>query len=58
MALQFAVVPPLAPAHDHVQGPVPATTEGVPTLQSPVDGFDATVVPLVGPQTPFTGAGV
>lgn len=57
-ALQLAVVPPFDPAHDHVHGPVPDTVEGAPTLQSPVEGFEATVVPLVGPQTPLTGAGV
>lgn len=54
-ALQLAVVPPFVPAHDQVQGPFPLTTEGVPTLQRPVFGFDATLVPFVGPQTPFTG---
>jgi hypothetical protein len=57
-ALQLAVVPPFEPAHDHVQGPVPATAEGAPTLQSHEEGVEATLVPLVGPQTPFTGAAV
>ncbi len=30
-ALQFAVVPPLTPAHVHVHGPVPPTADAVPT---------------------------
>ncbi len=38
-ALQLAVVPLNVPTHDQVHGPVPATVEGVPTLQSPVFGF-------------------
>ena len=31
---QFAAAPPLAPAHVHVQGPVPETALGAPTSHS------------------------
>ena len=53
----MAVVPPLLPAHDQLQGPVPATDELVPVLQRLVVGFDATVVPFDEPHMPFTGGG-
>ena len=39
-ALQFAVVPPLTPAHVHVNGPVPATADGEPTLHKFDDGAE------------------
>jgi len=56
-AEQLAFVPTLLPAHDHVQGPEPATADAVPVLQRLVVGFDATVVPFDDPHTPFTGDG-
>ncbi len=37
-ALQFAVVPPLIPAHVHVHGPVPPTADAVPTEHRFDDG--------------------
>ncbi len=55
-ALQLAVVPPFAPVHDHVHGPVPVTEVGVPTQQRLVVGADATVVPLDEPHDPLIGA--
>ncbi len=58
LALQFAVVPPLIQAHDQVHGPVPDTADGAPTLQSHVEGVEATLLPFVGPHTPFTGTAV
>jgi len=56
-AEQLAVVPPLEPAHDQSQGPVPVTDEAVPVLQRLVVGADSSVAPLNVPQTPFTGGG-
>ena len=48
-------MPPFDPAHDHAQGPVPATLEAVPTLQRPLVGAEVRVVPLAEPQAPLTG---
>jgi hypothetical protein len=54
LAAHCAVVPPFNPAHDHFQGPVPATVEAVPAVQRFVVGADNTVVPLADPHEPFT----
>jgi hypothetical protein len=53
VALQDAVVPPFAPVHDQVHGPVPATVVAVPAVQRPVVGVEVTAVPLVVPQEPL-----
>jgi len=53
----MAVVPPLLPAHDQLQGPVPATVELVPVLQRLVVGADASVRLFDDPHIPFTGGG-
>jgi hypothetical protein len=42
-AEQLAVVPPLLPAHDQVQGPVPETDEAAPTEQRFVVGAAVSV---------------
>ena len=55
-ALQLAVVPPLAPVHDHVHGPVPVTEVAVPAVQRFVVGIVATVVPFDEPHDPLIGA--
>jgi hypothetical protein len=57
-ALQLAVVPPLEPRHDHVQGPEPETAVGVPVLQRFVVGMLERVAPLLVPQVPLVGVGV
>jgi hypothetical protein len=56
-ALQLALVPPFAPTHDHVQGPVPVTVVGVPVVQRFVVGAVLKDCPLEEPQTPFMGVG-
>jgi hypothetical protein len=58
LAEQFAVVPPFAPVHDHVHGPVPAIVDAVPALHRFVDGAVVNVPPLEEPQIPFTGLAV
>ena len=56
-AEQVAVVPPLLPAHVHVQGPLPVTADAVPELQRLAVGALVKLPPLDDPQTPLTGVG-
>jgi hypothetical protein len=58
LAVQLEVGPPLSPAHDHAQGPVPVTAVLVPVVQSPVVGIEEKVRPFDVPQEPFTGVDV
>jgi hypothetical protein len=48
-----AVMPPLAPVQVHDQGPVPATADAVPAVQSPVVGAAVKSAPLDAPQVPL-----
>jgi hypothetical protein len=52
-AEQEVVVPPLLPAHDHVQGPVPATLDAVPAVQRLVAGAAVTPTLFALPHAPF-----
>ena len=54
LALQLAVVPPLAPPHVQLQGPVPTTGEAVPVVHKFVAGAVACVCPSLLPQMPDT----
>ena len=54
MAEQLALLPPLLPLQDQVQGPEPPTVDAVPLAQRFDVGFDATVVPFAEPQEPCT----
>jgi len=56
-AEQLAVVPPLLPAQDQFQGPLPVTAEAVPPVQSPELGAVLAALPLAVPQEPFAAAG-
>jgi hypothetical protein len=51
---QLAVEPPLEPAQAHDHGPIPLTTDAVPTLQSAVVGGRLLAVPFAAPHCPFT----
>ena len=53
-AAHEAVAPPLVPAQDQVQGPLPVTIEAVPMLQRLVDGALLMATPLAVPQTPLS----
>lgn len=52
-----AVLPPLAPAHDQVQGPLPPTADAEPALHSPAAGAAGVATPFAAPQAPFTRPG-
>ena len=54
VAEQLAVVPPLAPPHVQLQGPVPTTGEEVPVEQRLIVGAVPCVCPSLLPQTPDT----
>lgn len=58
LAEQLVVVPPLRPAHDHDQGPVPVTAVLVPVVQSPVEGIEEKDRPFDVPHDPLTGVDV
>jgi hypothetical protein len=58
LAEQDAVVPPFAPVHNHVHGPVPVTVDAVPAEHRFVAGAEVNVPPLEDPHTPFTGLAV
>lgn len=57
LALQLAVLPPLLPAHDRAQGPLPHTADAVPTEQRLEVGAVETVVPLADQHTQLIGVG-
>jgi len=50
------VLPPLLPAQDHVQGPVPETDDAVPALHRPDVGALTRSAPFEEPQAPLTPA--
>jgi hypothetical protein len=51
-ALHDACAPPPTPAHVHVNGPLPATVDAVPTLHNPLVGALATATPFAEPHAP------
>jgi hypothetical protein len=53
---QLAVVPPKAPVHCHVYGPVPPTVVGVPAPHRLALGAEAVLWPSADPQLPLTTA--
>lgn len=52
--MQLALLPPLAPAHVHVQGPAPLTAVAVPVAHSPAVGATSVSPPFAVPQAPLT----
>ena len=56
-ATQDDALPPLAPEHVHVQGPLPLTTPVIPEEHKPLCGLTRVDVPLAGPQAPSIGEG-
>jgi hypothetical protein len=57
-AEQDAFVPPLAPLHVQLHGPLPLTDDGVPALQRFADGLLEVATPLAEPHVPLTGLGL
>ncbi len=55
MAMQFALAPPYAPAHDQLHGPAPETALAPPVEQRLLEGAVAPEVPFADPHTPLTG---
>ena len=53
-AEQLAVEPPLEPAQDQLQGPLPETVDAVPAEQRPVVGLLVREAPFDPPQLPLT----
>src|SRR5271165_4983434 len=49
-----AVAPPFEPAHVHIHGPVPVTTDAVPALQRLVVGALVRSIPFTEPHAPLT----
>jgi hypothetical protein len=53
LAEQPALVPPLAPLHVHVHGPLPLTDDAVPVVQRLAVGAAVRSAPLLLPQAPL-----